>query len=512
MAPKVHSALAPEIASKLGKVSDRELAKLSGLSPYFIKQARLAKGIDAVGRGYDLPVDLLQQLGKVPDAQLTARYGVPGSVLFRARQDRGIPRFRILHGPDSDNYVPFPDEAVALLGKMPDVELASRFGRSLREVQQERSIRGLESYVKRRNLPDDLVEQLGLVPDAVLARRFAVSAATIKRAREARSITGFRASKQVKVCPIKTHRKRLEKDAGSSAIKGKSAVWTPQLLAQLGKIKDSDIAAQIGLSVSCVRVKRISPGIAPAQRVNWAPEALSQLGQVTDREISRLFGLSATAVYLKRRSLGIPPVQARTWTPEGLLKLGHVSDSEIAKLLGLSVSAVLSKRKSLSISPVTGAVWSAEILSQLGQVTDREIGERIGLTPSTVGSKRRSLGIPPVLAGQWTQEFISLLGKVSDKDLADLSCGALSENSVCKARLHRNIPVYQALKLPGKAEAAEVRALLGVVNDYEIARRTGVVRSEITRQRLKLGIAPAKSGRLPRKKAQAPPPAEPQLK
>lgn len=316
MPPNLHRAISPEIAGKLGQVSDRELAKLSGLSPYFIKQARLAKNIEPVSRGYDLPDELVQQLGKVPDAQLTEHYGVPGPVLCRARKERSIPRFRILYTPDSSEYVAFSEEALALLGKISDIELAKRFDRSRREVKQEREVRGVEPYTRGRSL-------------------------------------------RIKPTPLVTIR-------------------------------------------------------------------------------------------------------------------------------------------------ATETVWSPEILSRLGQVKDIEVARLIGISPTTVGLKRKSLGIPPVLAGGWTQELLSLLGKVPDKELSERSGGLLTENSVCKARLLRKIPVCEALKPPPKAESAEVQSLLGVVNDYEIARRTGVSRSDITRLRLRLGIAPAKSGRLPRRKPRAP--------
>ncbi|QHF00547.1 hypothetical protein LCG56_27595 (plasmid) [Pseudomonas cannabina pv. alisalensis] len=430
MPPKINSEILPEIAEKLGVISDRQLAKLSGLSPYYIKQARLARGIEALSRGYNLPDELLQQLGKVPDTQLTDRYGVPGPVLCRARKERSIPRFRILHKPDSREYVAFSGEAIALLGKIPDVHLAKRFDRSLVEVKQERVLRGLEPCAKGRKLPCELVQQLGLVPDSLLATRYSVAAGTIRRAREARSIPRFRFGESFKA------------NQGSRA-----------------------------------------PAYRPSARPNES--SLEVHPELTVELACEPARTSHNAV----------------WTTHVLTQLGQVKDSEIAKLTGLSVSAVRIKRTSLGIPPATEFVWSADLLSRLGQVKDKEIARLAGISPSAVGLKRKSLGIPPALAGGWTQELLSLLGKVSDKELAEQSCGALSENSVCKARLHRKIPAFVAAKPPSKAEGAKVRRLLGVVNDYEIARRTGVERSDITRLRLKLGIEPAKSGRLPRGKS-----------
>lgn len=270
MPPNRHRALAPEIAGKLGQVSDRELAKLSGLSPYFIKQARLAKCIEPLSRGYDLPDGLVQQLGKVPDAQLTEEYGVPGPVLFRARQNRSIPRYRVLKKPDSPEYVAFPDEALALLGKVPDVELASQYGRSLQEVKQERGIRGLDSYTKGRNLPEELVQQLGLVPDSVLVRRYSVAATTIKRARDARSIARFRPSK-------------LPKSDHWSALNQLDSAYLPPAQSTDGKLNG---------------VKRI-----------WSEEEDSLLGTAADSKVAELLKIDFWCVFYRRKAMSIPPFE-----------------------------------------------------------------------------------------------------------------------------------------------------------------------------------------------------------
>lgn len=286
--PQKKSRVVPlDIVRKLGQASDRELAKLSGLSPYYIKQARLAAGIEAVSHGYDLSDELVQQLGKVPDARLTECYGVPGPVLCRVRQERSIPRFRVLHAPGSTEYVPFTDEAIALLGKIPDVDLAMRFDRSVREVKQERDIRAIATYTKVRNLPDDLVQELGLVPDSVLGRRYSVARSTITRAREVRSIPNFRSCKM------------LNSDSGT-ALDSHESKTSPLACRQPRrklKFQNSHPAN--------TPVLGIDSRIQGANRM-WSEDEEALLGTAVDSKIADLLKVDFWIVFYRRKAMNIP--------------------------------------------------------------------------------------------------------------------------------------------------------------------------------------------------------------
>lgn len=71
------------------------------------------------------------------------------------------------------------DEEIALLGTLPDDEIAAQTGRTVRSVKQARLARGRDSPRQRRNAPriwsPQELSMLGTVPDANLAEQLGVS-------------------------------------------------------------------------------------------------------------------------------------------------------------------------------------------------------------------------------------------------------------------------------------------------------------------------------------------------
>jgi hypothetical protein len=83
----------------------------------------------------------------------------------------------------------FPEEAIALLGKVSDGEVGRKFGININTVQNRREILGIPSCETcrkhiRRFLPNECIDQFGIIPDAHLAQAYGVSPQTIRRRRK----------------------------------------------------------------------------------------------------------------------------------------------------------------------------------------------------------------------------------------------------------------------------------------------------------------------------------------
>ncbi|MFJ3110254.1 hypothetical protein [Pseudomonas putida] len=465
-----------EVVELLGKVSDRELAKRTGLSPYYIKQARLSQGIEAYSHAHDLSEEVISLLGQVPDKQIKERFGVSHTALCRIRQARSIPRA-------SKRFL--STDTMALLGQISDHSLAKKAGTTLYSIQQARRAAGIEAARYKRtgamtpkigssaDLPgrlsawtEELLSLLGKIPDRELSERshgrLSVSA-----------VANMRGRKRIKRCGHEAGNVRRIEKANAVEL--------------LGKLSDGEVADRIGVDRSTVMRERKRRGIEAASlpHAKWSTYLISLLGTLPDAEIvNRSNGvLDLAAVRAKRYSLNIvlPPElkmnrNSKELTDEAVSLLGKVSDAELARKIGVSRTNVQSHRKRLGIAPKARAS---------------------SFDPSKVSSgPEMASTVPPVIrvTSKWTRELLALLGKIPDQDLVERSLGALSIKGIRKKRYALGIRVCPAIKKKtriGKAAAADVVVMLGTLSDYELSKRTGVERTAITRQRLALGIAPA---------------------
>jgi len=87
-------------------------------------------------------------------------------------------------------------------------------------------------------------------------------------------------------------------------------------------------------------------------KVPWTPELLALLGKLPDSELAKRLGCSPQAVSAMRRKLGIksysghgPGICAWGQTELGLLR--NFSDKEVARTTGRSLGEIAEKRKSL---------------------------------------------------------------------------------------------------------------------------------------------------------------------
>lgn len=169
----------------VGKISDRDVARVCGVSASTVRRYRLSNGIPAFcPRDADTPPKLIEKLATESNYQLSRTFKVSLERIKAVRAELGIPEPKIVR----ERFTPlediWSDEAVSLLGTMPDTEIADRLGTSNFPVKQKRAELGIAAY--KRPLPEitlDILSEFATVSDVELAQRMGVSASYVRRAR-----------------------------------------------------------------------------------------------------------------------------------------------------------------------------------------------------------------------------------------------------------------------------------------------------------------------------------------
>lgn len=142
-----------ELLSQLGKQSDGALARQFKLKPRVVLQIRRARGIPAIPRPGLTKADreaIILRLGVEFDLAIAREYGVAPSTIGKLRQSLGIepidhrtacagralPCNAKVTGPERE-------ELLSLLGKIPDLAIARKFGLITKAVQKLRVARGI---------------------------------------------------------------------------------------------------------------------------------------------------------------------------------------------------------------------------------------------------------------------------------------------------------------------------------------------------------------------------------
>ncbi|HWM94150.1 MAG TPA: hypothetical protein VN493_25560 [Thermoanaerobaculia bacterium] len=310
-----------KLAARLGKIPDRELARLAGISTEMVAKERKRHGIAAF-RPPREPIKwtpkMIRRLGTASDAAVARKLGIHFSSVSYKRQLLGIPSFRPKRRPNPQAHEWTPRE-LALLGKRSDAEVAEKLGISKGTVAKKRTQLWIPASRLRRvyEWTEELLALLGKVSDRELAR---VSGFSVNSVRRKRSALGIRPGGRYG-----------------------AVVPTPALVELLHE-KSIDVKRRTGLSPTTIRLLRKKLGIERPRR--WTPELVARLGREPDRKIARELGIADSVVNKKRRRHGIPPFLAkRRWTPEELALVGTAPDAEIARKLGRTPQAVAYARR-----------------------------------------------------------------------------------------------------------------------------------------------------------------------
>ena len=150
-----------------------------GRSLNSVKLKRQRSGIrNRFSNAHQLKPEQVALLGTLPDQELAHRWG-------RTQKSIEYWRTKLKKPYLVSKCRPWTDQELQLLGKQPDEELAKRFGRTEKAVQSMRVSLGLRQRTTRKWEPREL-DMLGRLPDAEVVRitgRTLISVQAMRRTR-----------------------------------------------------------------------------------------------------------------------------------------------------------------------------------------------------------------------------------------------------------------------------------------------------------------------------------------
>jgi hypothetical protein len=399
----------------LGTMTDIDLAKQLGSTPYWVRKKRYELGIEP----YQMPEEAalrerrsnivwtdeeIALLGTKSDPEIAKLLGVhPASVTLKRKKMGIAPSIEM-------DACEWTTQMLGLLGEVSDNFIGREYGISPITVKVKRLELGIPPVGKTMlepppELPLDVIELIGKKPDKQLADIYKVSRVHIRYYRAIHHIPA------AEYLPIPEFQWKSEHDA------------------QLGTMSDGMLGRLLQISTRTVLDRRKKLGIPAFRRtaVEWTEELIAQLGTEPDHLLAQRWNVGLHFVIAKRNELGIPACadKSRPWTAEEISLLGTMQDKDVAQLIGTSPTIVLKKRAELNIAPSKHAgawEWTREQISRLGTVPDAELAVELGLSHQYVAKIRRQHEIPSYrrTKANWTTEMLAMLGKYSDRHIADL--------------------------------------------------------------------------------------------
>ncbi|MDB6034709.1 MAG: hypothetical protein JWM16_5047 [Verrucomicrobiales bacterium] len=171
----------------------------------------------------------------------------------------------------------------ALLGTMPDIEVAKSLGRTKSAIHRRRGLVGIPKF---KPAPNEWTQKedvlLGTGPDEEVAMKLGRTAYAVN-----------------------VRRRQLKIPLPGANLKP----WTPTEEALLGTMPDEEIARLLGRSRQSVASHRLTHGIdyQGAQRRRCTKEEESMLGVIPDRKLAKKLKRSLASVTFRRLQLGLPP-------------------------------------------------------------------------------------------------------------------------------------------------------------------------------------------------------------
>ena len=357
--------------------------------------------------------------------------------------------------------ISLPEEALSLMGTMPDSHIAQRFGVSRPVARRWREQAGIPAVRpgrpsgeprrqhKTTTVPmvgvlskyPGLRERLGTVPDSMLAEEYGLSRERIRQ---------FRLIDEIPSC-----RGEVVKDL---------IVRIRPLLADH---RDSKIRQITGATWNLIEVVRLQEGIPQPPRVGKYDKSLEKarplLGTMSDRKLGQMFGVPDTRIFQLRTELGIPPSQElHRYNPidqdriQAMFEQGR-TDVEIAVELQASAHTIQQIRYQLGLQikerSQQSTVDHAYVQTQLLQGhNDTEIAAELGCSAGTIAGIRRKMGRINKRSRLPWNEIIPLLGTVPDRVLGARyhTAGA----TICMKRNSLGIPSFKAQQGSTKKEPA----------------------------------------------------------
>lgn len=157
---RYHIPVAPGLIESLGTMPDQEVATKFGRALKWVRKERAKRKIPKYTGSLVIPkleanAELIGLLGTCSDRSLGARFGTSGATIRILRERHGIDMYRGEELKDEkEKWEQHRDEAMALLGKVPDTELARRFGGFVCRYSYLRRKAGIPAFCRRNRVSD----------------------------------------------------------------------------------------------------------------------------------------------------------------------------------------------------------------------------------------------------------------------------------------------------------------------------------------------------------------------
>ena len=221
----------PKMVKELGRIPLRKFARAWGVPLTAARLERERRSIRPLVEPILLPEEVIRQLGRVRDTELSRRFAIPRKQLTGYRKTHSIPSFR-----DQSWHLGWTAKRLKLLGKVSDIVLAKRWKISEGYLRAERRRRGIPPSKAPAHWTAAMRARLGKEPDTKVAERFGLTLHQVVGERHRLGIRG----------------KQTPKPA---------FCWLPQHDWLLGTAVDVKIAKQLGISKTQVASRRWRLGV-----------------------------------------------------------------------------------------------------------------------------------------------------------------------------------------------------------------------------------------------------------
>lgn len=362
------------LLKKLGKMTDKALAALAGVHFLTVTKERRRLGI-APFSSRRPPVEWtparIALLGTAPDRVVAAELGIHPASVATKRRLLQIPAFR--PAPERIDTFWTPTR-LARLGTAFDGTLAKDWRISRARVAYRRNVLRIPPFEPR---PASMrwtarhLRLIGKVGDSRLATIWGIREETVTRQRLKMGLPAVRLRPR-KVVVNRALRSALSRslpeavrDTGIGRstlsrlrsqlgipVPPRKSAWTKPALARLGKSSDAELAAELGLKLGTVKLKRNQAGIKVRQTRPWSAAEDRVLRKLSAEATAKTLSRTLKSIHHRRVKLGLVALRPPSrWTPKNIALLGKVSDAELARRFGITSGAVRAARQLRGIKP-----------------------------------------------------------------------------------------------------------------------------------------------------------------
>ena len=298
----------------LGTKSDKKIAAMCKVSVSPIRDRRLVLGIRAYERGQErdwASIDPLLTSG-ISLKDVSLKFNIPSPTLNDRCRKLGIARPK----PEPHCW----EEIDPLLGTMPDVELALKFGTSKSAIGVRRKLLGVAACLQWKIIDWKEVDPyLGTCTDRELADRAGISETRVAQRRRRFGISSF-----------------------SDRPGNKERIDWKAIEPYLGTVHDGQLAAKFNISKAAIANKRLALGVKAYKRPDSWRKNPRLFKKMSNMELAKKYRVSTSSAGSARSKLGMTnPKKDFSFIDQ---YLDVLSNAEIAEKFGLKKITVYNRR------------------------------------------------------------------------------------------------------------------------------------------------------------------------